>query len=101
MDAVGAIGGVSQRIAAINDAVASIAAAVEEQGAATRGIAENVQLASTGAQAVSGNIREILKSAASSSRATRKFLVVTNKLANNAQRLRDDTENFLAQMQWG
>ena len=54
--AVGAIRNIGQTIGEINDVTTAIAAAVEEQGAATREIARNVQHAAGGTAEVSSNI---------------------------------------------
>ncbi|HEX9215229.1 MAG TPA: methyl-accepting chemotaxis protein, partial [Bradyrhizobium sp.] len=54
--AVGAIQGIGRIIGEINDVTTTIAAAVEEQGAATREIARNIQHAAGGTSEVSSNI---------------------------------------------
>ena len=54
--AVGAIRNISNTIGEINDVTTAIAAAVEEQGAATREIARNIQHAAGGTSEVSSNI---------------------------------------------
>jgi methyl-accepting chemotaxis protein len=55
-DAVNAIGNITGTITTISEITEAIAAAVEEQGAATREITRNVQEAANGANAVSSNI---------------------------------------------
>ena len=54
--AVGAIRNIGQTIGEINEVTTAIAAAVEEQGAATREIARNIQHAAGGTSEVSSNI---------------------------------------------
>jgi methyl-accepting chemotaxis protein len=54
--AVGAIRNIGQIIGEINDVATEIAAAVEQQGTATREIARNVQHAAGGTSQVSSNI---------------------------------------------
>ena len=54
--AVSAIRNISSTIGEINDVATAIAAAVEEQGAATREIARNIQHAAGGTSEVSSNI---------------------------------------------
>ena len=54
--AVGAIRNIGQTIGEINDVTTAIAAAVEQQGAATREIARNIQHAAGGTSEVSSNI---------------------------------------------
>ncbi|BBO82936.1 methyl-accepting chemotaxis sensory transducer [Desulfosarcina ovata subsp. sediminis] len=55
---VGQIGEITQVITEVNDVVASIATAVEEQSAATRDIATNVAQASQGIQEVNQNVNQ-------------------------------------------
>ncbi len=57
-DSVGQIKNVSQVISQVNDIVATIATAVEEQSTATREIAENVNQASLGIQEVNTNVAQ-------------------------------------------
>src|ERR1700756_4311745 len=54
--AVSAISNIGQTIGEINDVTTAVAAAVEEQGAATREIARNIQHAAGGTTEVAGNI---------------------------------------------
>src|SRR5205085_9744880 len=54
--AVGAIRHIGQTIGEINEVTTAIAAAVEQQGAATREIARNIQHAASGTSEVSSNI---------------------------------------------
>ncbi|MTJ80275.1 MAG: HAMP domain-containing protein [Telmatospirillum sp.] len=58
-EAVKEIEGVSQVIGRIDEIATTIAAAVEEQGAATREISRNVQQAAAGVREVAGNIAEM------------------------------------------
>ena len=58
-----AIGGIGKTIAEISGISAAIAAAVEEQGAATREIARNVQQAAEGTNQVSSNIAGVRQAA--------------------------------------
>jgi methyl-accepting chemotaxis protein len=55
-DAVNAIGEIKNLIDRLNSVASSIAAAVEEQGVATKEISRNVQQAAQGTQDVTGNI---------------------------------------------
>jgi len=65
-DAVHAIEGISGTIGEINSIASTIAAAVEEQGAATQEIARSVRDVTTDAQTVSSSIVNVTRSTASS-----------------------------------
>ena len=65
-DAVHAIEGISGTIGEINSIASTIAAAVEEQGAATQEIARSVRDVTTDAQTVSNSIVNVTRSTASS-----------------------------------
>jgi len=60
----------------------------------------NTEQAAAGAAEVSGNIQGIHE-AVGESLASEQFLQVTQTLAANATRLREDTESFLAQLAKG
>ncbi|MEI6985019.1 MAG: methyl-accepting chemotaxis protein [Rhodospirillaceae bacterium] len=62
-EAVNAINGITATITRINEIATTIAAAVEEQGAATNEIARNVQQAAQGTQQVSGTIADVTQAA--------------------------------------
>ena len=55
---IGQIGEIAKVIAVVNDVVATIASAVEEQSAATKDIATNVAQASRGIQEVNENVNQ-------------------------------------------
>jgi methyl-accepting chemotaxis protein len=94
-DAVKAIEGITKTIANISEIAAAIAAAVEEQGAATREIARNVQEASKGANEVSGTIAGVNKAAAETSTVSGRVLDAADSLGNQAAALRADVDKFL------
>ena len=58
-DSVGAIKEISDTIEKLSEISSTIAAAVEEQGAATQEISRNVQQAAQGTQQVSSNITDV------------------------------------------
>ncbi|MFX6743277.1 hypothetical protein ABTH23_19485, partial [Acinetobacter baumannii] len=60
VNAIQEIGGTIERLSEVS---AAIAAAVEEQGAATQEISRNVQQASVGTQQVSSNITDVQRGA--------------------------------------
>jgi methyl-accepting chemotaxis protein len=65
---VRAVGQIEQTIAEVNSIAGSIAAAVEQQGAATAEIARNVSQAATAANAVAGRVGEVSAEAAGTDR---------------------------------
>ena len=86
------IGEVISRIAEIS---ASIASAVEEQGAASQEIARNVQQAAAGTSEVAANIAEVRTGAAETGGASSQVLAAARSLAGETNRLKTQVENFL------
>lgn len=86
------IGDVIGRIAEIST---SIASAVEEQGAASHGIARNVQQAAAGTSEVSVNIAEVRSEAAETGGASAQVLAAARSLAGETNRLKSQVEHFL------
>ncbi|MFL9828653.1 methyl-accepting chemotaxis protein, partial [Rhodoplanes sp. SY1] len=83
--AIKTIGGTIGRIAEIS---ATIAAAVEEQGAATHEIARNVQQAASGTTQVAGSITEVNRGAGETGSASAQVLSSARSLANESNRLK-------------
>lgn len=94
--AVGAIKTIADIIDQVRDISASIAAAVEEQGAATREIARNVQQASQGTHDVSNNIVSVTQAASQTGSAAEEVLSAASELSQGSETLRREVENFLA-----
>jgi methyl-accepting chemotaxis protein len=95
-DAVGAIGNITGTITTISEIAEAIAAAVEEQGAATREITQNVQEAANGANAVSSNITGVNQAAHETGAVSVEVLASAEKLGRQAAALRADVDSFLA-----
>ncbi len=93
---VGAIEGIGRTIAAINEISTSIAAAIEEQSAATNEISRNVQQAAIGTREVSSNIAQVTEAAGTTGAAAHQVLGAAGGLASQAENLRRDVESFLA-----
>jgi methyl-accepting chemotaxis protein len=93
VDAIKEIGAV---ILQISDVSGVIAAAVEEQGAATREIARNVQMASDGARRVGSAIADVHQGAADTGSASGQVLSSAQSLSNQASQLKLEVESFLA-----
>ena len=95
-ESVTAIGGIAGVIRELDEIAAAIAAAVEEQGAATQEIARNVQEAAKGTGEVSSNIDGISKAVAETGAASGQVLSATQELSEQATRMTDEIDKFLA-----
>lgn len=93
VEAIKRIGTVILRIAEVSG---TIAAAVEEQGAATREIARNVQMASSGAAQVGDAIADVHQGAADTGSASGQVLSSAQSLSGQASQLKLEVDNFLA-----
>lgn len=96
--AVGAIQGIGRIIGEINDVTTTIAAAVEEQGAATREIARNIQHAAGGTSEVSSNIVGVSTASAEAGAAASDVLSASDALRREADMLRGEIDAFLNDM---
>lgn len=93
--AVTAIESISAIITRINEVTGTIAAAVEEQGAATQEIARNVEEASSGTQLVSSNIVGVSQSASETREAASTVESASGELSVQAESLRNEVNRFL------
>jgi methyl-accepting chemotaxis protein len=93
--AVGAIEGIRGIIASINENASAIAAAVEEQNAATNEIARNVQQAAAGTSDVSANIGGVNEGAAQTGTAASEVLSAADALTTQADELQREVHQFL------
>jgi methyl-accepting chemotaxis protein len=94
--AVSAIRNIGQTIGEINDVTTAIAAAVEQQGAATREIARNIQHAAGGTSEVSSNIVGVSTASAEAGRAASEVLGASDELRREADMLRSEIDVFLS-----
>ena len=93
--AVTAIRSISSTIGEINDVTTAIAAAVEEQGAATREIARNIQHAAGGTSEVSSNIVGVSSASTEAGTAAGEVLTASGALRREADVLRAEIDAFL------
>jgi methyl-accepting chemotaxis protein len=93
--AVTAIRSISNTIGEINDVTTAIAAAVEEQGAATREIARNISHAAGGTSEVSSNIVGVSSASTEAGTAAGKVLTASGALRREADVLRAEIDAFL------
>jgi len=95
-DAVRAIGTIGKTIGEIDQIATAIAAAVEEQGAATQEIARNVEEAAKGTQEVSSNIGGVTEAANGTGAAAGQVLTAAQALTGQSGHLKDIVQQFLA-----
>ncbi|MBR1267205.1 HAMP domain-containing protein [Bradyrhizobium sp. AUGA SZCCT0222] len=93
--AVSAIRSISTTIVEINDVTTAIAAAVEEQGAATREIARNISHAAGGTSEVSSNIVGVSSASTEAGSAASEVLTASGALRREADVLRAEIDAFL------
>ena len=94
-ESVGAIKEISETIKKLSEISSTIAAAVEEQGAATQGISRNVQLAAQGTHAVSANITDVRRGSGETGAASSRVLSAAKSLASESNRLKLEVGKFL------
>lgn len=92
---VGAIKEISSTIEKLSEISSAIAAAVEEQGAATQDISRNVQQAANGTQQVSANISDVQRGASETGTASSQVLSAAQTLASDSNRLKAEVSKFL------
>ncbi|MCJ2130783.1 methyl-accepting chemotaxis protein [Methylobacterium sp. E-045] len=93
--AVSAIGSMTARIREINDVATSIAAAVEQQGAATQEIVRNVAQASTGTTEVTSNMSGVARASEETGAAASQVLGAASELSRQSEYLSAEVVRFL------
>jgi methyl-accepting chemotaxis protein len=94
-DSVGAIKEIGDTIGRMSEISSAIAAAVEQQGAATQEISRNIQHAATGTQQVSSNITEVQHGAAETGSASAQVHSAAQLLSSDSNRLKLEVAKFL------
>jgi methyl-accepting chemotaxis protein len=94
-DSVTAINEIGITIGQISEITATIASAVEEQGAATQEIARNVQQAARGTEEVSSNIAEVQRGADETGSASSHVLSAAQTLSRDSSRLKIEAHKFI------
>jgi len=92
---VGAIREISGTIERLSEISSAVAAAVEEQGAATQEISRNVQQAAHGTQRVSSNIGDVQRGASETGSASSQVLSAARSLSSDSNRLKLEVSKFL------
>lgn len=97
-NAVTSMNAIVESIRSVNEVSAAIAAAVEEQSAATREISSNVQQASAGTREVSQNIQGVNQAALEAGAGSNQVLEASRQLSRDATMLQDSVKAFIAQI---
>jgi methyl-accepting chemotaxis protein len=93
---VGAIREIGNTIGRMLEIASTIAAAVEQQGAATHEISSNVQQAAQGTRQVADNIGDVQLGANATGSASLQVLSAAQSLSMDSHRLKTELNRFLA-----
>jgi len=94
-ESVGAIKEIGDTIAKMSEISSTIAAAVEEQGAATQEISRNIQHAAQGTSEVSANIADVQRGAGETGAASAQVHSAAQSLSQESNRLKSEVARFL------
>jgi methyl-accepting chemotaxis protein len=94
-ESVGAIKEIGDTIGLMSEISSTIAAAVEEQGAATREISRNIQQAAQGTSQVSSNIADVQHGASQTGSASSQVHAAARSLSGESNRLKLEVGKFL------
>ena len=94
-ESVAAIKQIGDTIGRMSEIASTIAAAVEEQGAATQEISRNVQQAAHGTTQVSSNIGDVQRGASETGSASAQVLSAAQLLSQDSERLKSEVSRFL------
>jgi methyl-accepting chemotaxis protein len=97
-DAASAIKSIGGTIKRVDEIAAAIAAAVEEQNAATSEIAGNVQQAAQGTEEVSGNIVQVNEATSRTGSSAQQVLSASQELSRQAEAMRGMVLTFLSEI---
>ena len=95
---MGAIKEISRTIERLSEISSTIAAAVEERGAATQEFFCNVQQAAEGAQQVFSNITDVQRGAGETGSASSQVLFAAQSLSRDSNRLKLEVGRFLSEV---
>ena len=94
-DSVGAIKEIGDTIGRMSEISSTIAAAVEEQGAASQEISRNIQHAAEGTSQVSSNITDVQRGASEAGSASSQVHSAAKSLSSESNRLKLEVSKFL------
>lgn len=96
--ALSAIQGINGTVARMSEITAAVAAAVEEQGAATREIARSVQQAAEGTRQMSGNVATAQQAVSETGLVAANVLGAAGLVSGEAERLKLEVAGFLTRV---
>ncbi len=94
-ESVGAIKSIGASIADVQEYSTAVAAAIEEQNAATMEIARNAEIAATDTRSISTNMQDVETSNEEGAKAADTLLEASKTLSKNSNNLNEQLENFL------
>lgn len=97
-EAVSAIAAITETIQRVSEIASGIAAAVEQQGAATNEIARNTQHISADSRSVTENVTALVRDTETVSTASGQILTASNGLHQEIDRLNGEVAGFLAKI---
>jgi methyl-accepting chemotaxis protein len=97
-EAVTAIQAIGGTIAEIDEISSAIAAAVDQQGAATRDIVGNVQQAANGTSDVNAKLLSVTRASDQAGKAASSLLDAANGLSSQSERLKSEVNGFLGSL---
>jgi methyl-accepting chemotaxis protein len=92
---VTAIGNIGKTIGRLSEIAGVIAAAVEQQGAATREIADNARMVAQSTSEVSGSIKGVTEASAETGSGAGQVLTAAGELSKQSEVLRSEVDGFL------
>ncbi|MGO3934304.1 methyl-accepting chemotaxis protein [Rhodopseudomonas pseudopalustris] len=95
-ESVTAIKEIGDTIGQLSQISSAIAAAMEQQGAATREISKNVQQAAQGTVEVTSNISDVERGAGETGSASTQLLSAAQSLSRESNRLKQEVDKFMA-----
>lgn len=98
IEAVAAIGAISDTMEEVNGYTQGISAAVTQQGAATNEISGNVQRAAQSTQVVQTNMSSLARAVGDTKEASGDVLAASGDLSNRSNALKQGIETFLARV---
>jgi len=96
--AVAAVRDIGHSMSGINELTSAIAAAVEEQGVATKEISSNAQMAAEANESLAGNIAVVNRAIGETSNSAGTVLTSSGQLAGEADRLAQAVTQFFAKL---
>jgi methyl-accepting chemotaxis protein len=94
-----AIGGITQTIADPGEITTAIAAAVEEQSAATAEIARSAQQAAHGTEAISDNLTALAQASSDTGSAAEAGLGASSRLSAHCAKMTGSVRDFVGSLQ--